>query len=514
MLTYLLFDGYYLFRMKRSAISPSVDQQQKKYIWLGIYASLFNICVYAWRITKTHFAYTTADLQPPDPWSRTYSEATQIRYLVPMYRVSYVMTPIRIVLELILRLQKSLTTSFQHYADLFVPLGFQRFYRRLDSSFLHYSYRFFKYPIVALHPGLPALTVGDLWAIGSMMFLLFDGPGRYYKYMIIVPTNLIFCQHLNYRIPWTFLESLVHHDALEVRGTIYQMRKDSESPWPLKLKLDARKAGESRIHKHDPKMDFLGYTFYNDDEIKAKGRMHQFQGCLLHANIYQACHLVRVMPSYDHLTYNCQAFVQNLFRRVVAHEFRSEGLYPQPRHRTLYGYQNQRSNALILMVWYLTFTEKQLLIYPLHLHCMPIFILLRLDYFYKFSVFATCTWHGKPASNRVALTQLLTAYLILYTLDINLDIILNLRSRFTEGDLLPTYNRMVTEIEAGSLLCISVTTMVNILFKLFHLNSHVDHVYPKLGWHRKVGFGSEGEKVQVRHYKPNSNQPVKSYTCY
>ena len=116
------------------------------------------------------------------------------------------------------------------------------------------------------------------------------------------------------------------------------------------------------------------------------------------------------------------------------------------------------------MVWYLTFTEKQLSIYSLHLHCMPILILLRLDYFYKFSVFATCTWHGKPASNRLALTQLLTAYLILYTLDISLDIILNLRSRSTEGDLLPTYNRMVTEIEAGSLLCISVATMVNILF--------------------------------------------------
>ena len=164
--------------MKRSVISPNVDRQQKITYGLG-YMPRYSI--HAWRISKTHFAYPTADLQPPDPWSSTYSEATQTRYLAPMYRVSYVMTPIRIVLEPIWRLQKSLTTAFQHDADLFVPLSLRRFYRRLDSSFLHYSDPSFKYPLVALHPGLLAPTIGDCWAIGSMMALLFDPPGRFYR---------------------------------------------------------------------------------------------------------------------------------------------------------------------------------------------------------------------------------------------------------------------------------------------------------------------------------------------
>ena len=512
MLIFLLFDGLYLFRMKSSAISPSVDQHKKKYIWLGIYASLFNICVYAWRITSTHFANTTADLQPPDPSSRTYSRATEERYLVPTYRVSYMMSPIRKVLEPILRLRESLTTSLQRYTDLFVPLSIRRCYRRLDSSFLHYSYRIFKYPIRSLHPGLPALTIGDLWAFVSIIVLLFDGPHGDYKYMIVMLINLMFCRHRTYKSFWAFFQSLVHHDALEVRGTIYEMRRhDPKTSWLLELKLKIKKVGDSDIYKHDHRREFLGYTFYNDLEIKAKGKIHQFRNCLLHANIYQACHLVRVMPSYDHLTYNCQAFVQNLFRRIVAHEFRSEGLTPQPRHRTLHGYQNQRSNALILLVWYLTFTEKQLLIYPLHLICMPILVLLRLNYFYKWSVFATCTWHGKPASNRVAITQLMTACVVLYMLDINLvAILLNPRSRFTE-DMLPTYNRMATEIEGGSMLCISVVTMVNALVKLFNTGSHLDRVYPRLGWHEENGLGSEGKKVDVKYYKPNSNQLVKSY---
>ena len=258
MLIFLLFDGLYRVRMKRSAISPNVDQHEKKYIWFGIYASLCNICVYAWRITSTHFAYTTADLQPPDLWSRTYSEATEKRYLVPMSRVSYVMTPIRKVLEPILRLRKSLTTSFQRYADLFVPL----------------SIRTFKYPIKSLHPRLSALTVPDLWPFVSIMFLLFDGPLGADKYMILMPINFIFCQHLICKTSWTFFQSLVHHDALEVRGTIYQMRHDPKNPRPLELKLDTPNVGESHIYDHDHFREFLGYTFYNDDEIKAKGKIH------------------------------------------------------------------------------------------------------------------------------------------------------------------------------------------------------------------------------------------------
>ena len=276
MLTFFLFDGLYLFRMKRSAISPNVDQHEKKYIWLGIYASLSNICVYAWRITSTHFAYTTADLQPPDPWSRTYSEATEKRYLVPMYRVSYMMTPIRKVLEPILRLRKSLRTSFQRYADLSVPSSIRRFYRRLASSSLHYSYRIFKYPFKSLHPGLPALIFGDLWALVSIIFLLFNGPHGDYKYIIVTLINLIFCQHLDYKTFWTFFQSLVHHDALEVRGTVYEMRHNPETPWPLKLELYTPNVGESHIYDHYHLREFLGYTFYNDDEIKAKGKIRQF----------------------------------------------------------------------------------------------------------------------------------------------------------------------------------------------------------------------------------------------
>ena len=101
------------------------------------------------------------------------------------------------------------------------------------------------------------------------------------------------------------------------------------------------------------------------------------------------------------------------------------------------------------MVWYLAFTDHRILSYPLHLICMPILLLLRFNYFYKWSVFATCTGHGKPASNRVAFTQLLTAYL---------GAVLNSRLMFTEGDLLPLCNRMATVMEAGSLLCLCVVT--------------------------------------------------------
>ena len=61
------------------------------------------------------------------------------------------------------------------------------------------------------------------------------------------------------------------------------------------------------------------------------------------------------------------------------------------------------------------------------------------------------------------------------------------------------------------MLCIGVVTMVNVLVKLFHLDSHCDHLYPRLGWHNAMDFGSEGKKVDVKYYKLNSNQPVKSY---
>ncbi|KAL9041891.1 MAG: hypothetical protein Q9214_003955, partial [Letrouitia sp. 1 TL-2023] len=82
---------------------------------------------------------------------------------------------------------------------------------------------------------------------------------------------------------------------------------------------------------------------------------------------------------------------------------------------------------------------------------------------------------------------------------------------FTKEDMLPTYDRMATDIEDGPLLCISVVTMVNILVKLFHLDSHCDQVYLRLGWHNEEEFGSEGKKVDVKYHKSNSNQPVKSY---
>ena len=513
MLIFLLFDGFYFYRMKRSAMSPDVDQHQKKYIWFGIYASLCNICIYAWRITSTHFAYTTAYLQPPDPWFRNYSEATEERYLVPVYRVSYMMTPIRKVLERVLRLRKSLTTSFQRCTDSYVSWSRRQHYRRLHSNFLHYLYRIFQFSFNSLHPRLPALTVGGLWAFVSVIILLFDGPHGDYKYKIVMPINLIFCQQLNYKSFWTFFQSLVHHDALQVRGTIYEVRRhDPKNPWPVKLELKTTNVAKSDIYNHDHTREPLGYTFYNDDEIKAKGKVYQFRDCLLPTNIYQACHLVRVMPSYDHLTYNCQAFVQNLFRRIVAHEFHSKRLTRQPRHRTLHGYQNQRSNALILLVVYFTLVEEQMLIYSLHLICMPILVLLRLNYYYKWSVFATCTWHGKPASNRVACTQLLTACVVLYMLDINLvAVLLNPRSTSTEEDMLATYHRMATEIECGLMSCILVMSMINLLVKVFNRDSHFDLVYPRLVRHNKMDFASEGKKVDVKYWKPNSNQPVKSY---
>ncbi|KAI1805200.1 hypothetical protein F4811DRAFT_516221 [Daldinia bambusicola] len=479
----ICFNGAYIHFLKKKAIQHASDPEMNGSVWSVIYACLFSMFVCAFRTTYNHFTQTTASLKPSHNDLLNCHIKTETRRLVPVYRVSYPA----------FRFLDTLARSFQEILHPPTPLRnpplIQDGRINISGSFR----RFILGPILRFPSAFPGISnfirANNAGIVNVLLFIhhiFFNKNTNEYLFLVLIHLTFRF-QHVGPEFLW----SLIYHDALEVDGTYYEVRSTTLFSPRLEVRIKPMKG--SSIEKYKRDRQELGYTFYNQDEIEAKAR-----------------HLGRIVPNYDHLTYNCQAFVQNLFRRIVAHELPPRGKKPA-RQRTLHGYHNQRGNILILLAIYAR-------------HFLPslkyILWLPWVNYWYEFIIFTTCSWHGKPASNRVALFQLLASFAFMYVFDWH-------RIPERASKIFPHYDPEIAggKTDANMLLSwfgwmssldfhLGILAMpiacVNILVKLYFYDQHCDKGLPRImstPWHK--GFGFEGMEIEVKHFM--SDKPIDGY---
>ncbi|KAI1658414.1 hypothetical protein F4813DRAFT_48270 [Daldinia decipiens] len=485
-LTAICFNAIYLVTIKKRATDPALDPESGRPVWRAIYACLFSVFVCTFRTTYNHFTQTTASLKPSREEMSSCYRKTETRRLVPVYRVSYPA----------FRFLDKLALSIQTMANSPAPLGIPPLVHNGRLNVSGYFKHLLLGPVLRFPSTFPGIS-GFFWRnrgyIVTILFTIYNysyekNAGR------LLAVTMIRGFFSFEQIGPEFLWSLTYHDALEVDGIYYEVR--SAALFSTRLKIRIRPTKGSSMEKYKRDRQELGYTFYNNDEIEAKAR-----------------HLTKIVPNYDHLTFNCQAFAQNLFRRIVAHELLPKGktLPIPPRQRTLHGYHNQRSNALLVLAMFPRFFSRSL---------GYVLWLPWLNYWYEYLIFATCSWHGKPASNRVALFQLLSSAAFVYVFDLY-QISERMREVFpgldtsiiapiTDANTLRWYEWVLNSDYYLGIISIPIT-FVNILVKLYLYDQHVDKGLPKIvrtSWH-KEGFGFEGMEVGVQHFA--SDQPTNGY---
>ncbi|KAI8961683.1 hypothetical protein F5Y11DRAFT_366565 [Daldinia sp. FL1419] len=473
-LTAISFNAIYLISLKKAVVNAS-DPELNRTIWRNIYACLFSMSVCAFRTTYNHFTQTTASLKPaPDDMRSCYSKIER-RRLVPVYRVSY--PAFRSLDSLGLYIEKIASPPIQARAPPFIRNG------RLNMfSYFEYHLSNILTRLPATFPRIAAFIRGNISHIMNVALFIYT---TFYQnnraIALSITTMWFFLAGEDFSLEFWFFWSLIYHDALEVDGWYYEVR--STGLWSPRLDVRIKPVEGSSMEKYKRDRQELGYTFYRKDEIEAKAR-----------------HLARVVPNYDHLSFNCQAFVQNLFRRIVAHELPPKGKKP-PRDRTLHGYHNQRSNALLFLAILIRNYSRSL---------AYILWLPWLNYWYEFIIFVTCSWHGKPASNRVALFQLLASTAFIYVFDLY-SLFYGLRDIFPGFDTTdiagivgpntwPWYEWILNSDLYLATLSMPILC-VNIVVKLWLYDQHCDRGFPRIAstpWHD--GFGFEGMELEVKYF--------------
>ncbi|KAI0848079.1 hypothetical protein F5Y00DRAFT_262978 [Daldinia vernicosa] len=481
----IYFNGVYLFTIKKQATRPDFDPESGRPVWRAIYACLFSIFVCTFRTTYNHFTQTTASLKPSHEEMLSCYEKTETRRLIPVYRVSYPA----------FRFLDKLALSVQTMANSPAPLGTPPLVHNGRLNISGYFKHFLLGPVLRFPSTFPRVS-GVFWRnkrhIANLLFNIYNFCYEKNAWRLFALASVLAFFYFE-QIGPEFLWSLIYHDALEVDGIYYEVR--SAALFSPRLEIRTRPVKGSSMEKYKRDRQELGYTFYNNDEIEAKAR-----------------HLTKIVPNYDHLSFNCQAFVQNLFRRIVAHELPPKGKIPPVPHRqrTLHGYHNQRSNALLVLA-----------MFPRHFSPSLGLILWLpwLNYWYEYIIFVTCSWHGKPASNRVALFQILASAAFLYVFDLYKipervrEVFPGLDTRaivpMTDANTLPWYEWVLNSDFYLGILSIPIT-FVNIVVKLYLYDQHVDKGLPKImatPWHE--GFGFEGMEIEVQHFA--SDQPTNGY---
>ncbi|OTB19816.1 hypothetical protein K445DRAFT_313589 [Daldinia sp. EC12] len=481
-LTAICFNGAYLFALKKQAVQHASDPEKSRSVWQVIYACLFSMFVCAFRTTYNHFTQTTTSLKPSHGDLLNCYKKTKSRRLVPVYRVSY--PAFRFLDTLALSIEETLNPPVPLQTPPLIQNGKPNVSGAIRYFLLGPILRFPSY-----FPGISKYIWTNIGNIANILVSIYDFyiAKNPYESLTLILINLTFRFQ---QVGPEFLWSLIYHDALEVDGTYYEVRSAALFSRRLEIRIKPVKGSSMQEYKRDRQE--LGYTFYNQDEIEAKAR-----------------HLVEIVPNYDHLTYNCQAFVQNLFRRIVAHELPPKGKKP-PRNRTLHGYHNQRSNVLILLAVYARYFLRPLR----HILWLP-----WLNYWYEFIIFATCTLHGKPASDRVALFQLLASFAFMYVFDLysipehTSKVLLGLDTKImatgTDASTRAWFEWVLNSDFYLGILSLPIA-FANVLVKVYLYDQHCDEGLPKImstPWHD--GFGFEGMEIEVQHFA--SDQPTNGY---